>query len=147
MYESLHCLCTPLRGAPLSLGTAGLRKLGIFSRQLYLNWWWRVEAWLCGPEKPLQPARARLFPPPYSPAAGCVLVLGWRWTLLCWKACRGKKHHVSVWNRLNEHRAAVLLSLAHSDKIYFIVHRETQSLRQRKDTEHNYKCLRIRLIG
>lgn len=30
-----------------------------------------------------------------------------------------KKKHLSVWNRLNEHRAAVLLSLARSDKINF----------------------------
>lgn len=33
---------------------------------------------------------------------------------------QGKKHNLSVWNRLNKHRAVVLFSLAHSDKISYI---------------------------
>lgn len=45
----------------------------------------------------------------------------WDWDGLC---CAGrpagkKKHHLSVWNRLNENRAAFLLSVVRSDKINF----------------------------
>lgn len=92
-----------------------------FKHDLYPSWWWMVEALRLGPEKPLRSARARPFPPPCSPAAGCVLVQEWRWTLLCSEACMGKKtkteHSLSEWNRWNEQRGAVLLSLAGSDKI------------------------------
>lgn len=58
--------------------------------ELYLSWWWRVEVWEFGPVKPLRPDLAQPFPLPYSPAAGCALVLGLWWTLLCWEVCKEK---------------------------------------------------------
>lgn len=58
------------------------------------SWWWKAEPWRPGPEKPLQLARfPRPSPPPCSPAAGCVPVRGWRWTLLCLERCRGEKQN------------------------------------------------------
>lgn len=59
-----------------------------------------------------------------------------------------KKHDLSVWKRLNELRAAVLLSLARLNKIYFTDCREIESLQKQRTEEHKEsKCLWIGLKG
>lgn len=46
----------------------------------------------------------------------------------------------------NEHRAAVVLRLARSDKIHFIDRRETESLQKQRTEEHkDFNCLTVRV--
>lgn len=129
----------PSGGPPLRLGTAGLRKLGILPAQSSTFQTVVPELMMEGRGLAVRPRETppagpgSAVPSPLQSSCRVCSCPGMEMDFAVLGGLQGeKKHHVSVWNRLNEHRAAVLLSLAHSDKIYYIVHRETQSLRQER---------------